>query len=67
VEAENDQEEEYGEPRMLEVLAGAGESAGEVLKRLMSSVDTFVGLTRPHDDITCLVLRKFEPSDGGRG
>lgn len=65
VEAENDQEEEYGEPRMLEVLSGAGGSAGEVLKRLLSSVDTFVGLTRQHDDITCLVLRMFKPTDHG--
>ena len=44
VEAENDREEEYGEPRMLEILSGAGRSASEVLKQLMSSVDAFVGL-----------------------
>lgn len=59
VEAENDREEEYGEPRMLTILSGAEGSAGEVLKQLMSSVDAFVGLARQHDDITCLVLRTF--------
>jgi serine phosphatase RsbU (regulator of sigma subunit) len=32
-------------------------TAAETLKRIMSSVDAFVGLTRQHDDITCLVLR----------
>jgi phosphoserine phosphatase RsbU/P len=61
VEAENDREEEYGEPRMLETLSQAQGSAREVLKRLMSSADAFVGLTRQHDDITCLVLRTFTP------
>jgi len=65
VEAENDREEEYGEPRMLGILSGAGGSASEVLKQLMSSVDAFVGLARQHDDITCLVLRTFEARDGG--
>jgi sigma-B regulation protein RsbU (phosphoserine phosphatase) len=64
VEAENDQEEEYDEPRMLAVLSALGGSAAEVLRQLMSSVDAFVGLTRQHDDITCLVLRMFERSAG---
>jgi phosphoserine phosphatase RsbU/P len=59
VEAENDREDEYGEPRMLDVLSNPGASAAEVLKQLMSSADAFVGLTRQHDDITCLVLRTF--------
>ena len=68
VEAENDREEEYGEPRMLGILSsGAGGSASEVLKQLMSSLDGFVGLARQHDDITCLVLRTFEPGDGEAG
>ncbi|HUA86658.1 MAG TPA: PP2C family protein-serine/threonine phosphatase [Bryobacteraceae bacterium] len=67
VEAENDREEEYGEPRMLGILAGAAGTASDVLKQLMSSLDAFVGLTRQHDDITCLVLRMFEPGTGGIG
>lgn len=67
VEAENDRAEEYGEPRMLGILCGAQGNAGEVVKQLMSSLDAFVGLARQHDDITCLVLRTFEPGDGGAG
>jgi serine phosphatase RsbU (regulator of sigma subunit) len=58
VEAEDDGEHEYGEERMLPVLQTLRSgTAAEALKRIMSSVDAFVGLTRQHDDITCLVLR----------
>jgi len=58
VEAENDQACEYSEERMLPMVATLqGATAGEALKRMMSAVDGFVGLTRQHDDITCLVLR----------
>jgi serine phosphatase RsbU (regulator of sigma subunit) len=58
VEAEDDEEREYGEDRMLPVvLALQSVTAAEALKRIMSAVDAFVGLTRQHDDITCLVLR----------
>lgn len=58
VEAENDLQDEYGEERMLNVLAGLGQaSAAEALGRLTASVNAFVGATRQHDDITCLVLR----------
>jgi serine phosphatase RsbU (regulator of sigma subunit) len=39
------------------VLALQSVTAAEALKRIMSAVDAFVGLTRQHDDITCLVLR----------
>jgi serine phosphatase RsbU (regulator of sigma subunit) len=60
VEAENDRQEEYGEARMLAVIGGLGEgSAGEALGRLTASVNSFVGATRQHDDITCLLLRTF--------
>jgi phosphoserine phosphatase RsbU/P len=57
-EAENERQEEYGEPRLLEVVRrlGAGTSA-EGLKILMSAVDAFVARTRQHDDITALVMR----------
>jgi sigma-B regulation protein RsbU (phosphoserine phosphatase) len=58
VEAENEGEHEYGEERMLPVVqALQSGTAAEALKHIMSSVDAFVGLTRQHDDITCLVLR----------
>jgi serine phosphatase RsbU (regulator of sigma subunit) len=58
VEAENYNEEEYGEFRMLDTLTSySGRSAAEVLQGLMGSADRFVGSTPQHDDITCLVLR----------
>jgi serine phosphatase RsbU (regulator of sigma subunit) len=58
VEAEDDKEREYGEERMLPVVQSCQSgTAAEALKRIMLSVDAFVGLTRQHDDITCLVLR----------
>ena len=59
VEAENAREEEFDEPRMLQSLASSPGPAKEVLAHLMSAVDAFVGATRQHDDITCLVLRKL--------
>ena len=59
MEAEDAQAREFGEDRMLPSLeASRGAPAAEVLKRLMASVDAFVGLTRQHDDITCLALRR---------
>jgi sigma-B regulation protein RsbU (phosphoserine phosphatase) len=58
VEAENERQEEYGEPRLLEVVrALAWGTAAEALKAVISSVDGFVGRTRQHDDITALVMR----------
>ena len=58
VDAENDRSHEYGEERMLPTIqALQSATSNETLKRLMSSVDAFVGSTRQHDDITCLALR----------
>jgi phosphoserine phosphatase RsbU/P len=58
VEAEDDQEREFGEGRMLPMVqALQSATAAGAIKSIMSSVDEFVGLTRQHDDITCLLLR----------
>jgi phosphoserine phosphatase RsbU/P len=58
VEAVNDAGEEYGEKRLLPCIqASPPESADEMLKRVMTEVNSFVGYARQHDDITCLVLR----------
>jgi phosphoserine phosphatase RsbU/P len=58
IEAVNESGEEYGEHRLLSSLQTASPaSAAEVLKRVMTEVNTFVGYARQHDDITCLVLR----------
>ncbi|MBV8070808.1 MAG: PP2C family protein-serine/threonine phosphatase [Acidobacteriaceae bacterium] len=62
-EAENDQEEQYGEGRMFAALNNhATQTAEGVLRALMTSADGFVGLAPQHDDITCLVLRAV-PTD----
>jgi sigma-B regulation protein RsbU (phosphoserine phosphatase) len=59
VDAEDSQAREYGEERMLAILQSPlGATAADDIQRIMSSVDAFVGLTRQHDDITTLVLRK---------
>ena len=64
VEAEDQKEQEFGELRMLGILNAAfGKSAADVLHQLMASVDAFVGLARPHDDITCMVLRTFNSGE----
>ena len=58
IEAFNAADEDYGEARLLELLTKAPqESAHATLKRVMGDVEAFVGPTRQHDDITCLVLR----------
>ena len=58
IEAVNERDEEFGEPRLLDVLrAGSAGTAAATLARLTSAVDAFVGLTRQHDDITWLILR----------
>lgn len=64
IEAENDREEEYGETRMLEAAFSlSGGSASDLIKRLMASVEAFVGPAPQHDDITCLVMRVGSPSN----
>ena len=64
VEAEDEKEQEFGELRMLGIMnTAAGKSATDVLNQLMASVDAFVGLARPHDDVTCMVLRTFNAGE----
>ena len=66
VEAENGRQEEFGEPSLLDVVRSAPEGSAEgFLVRLMASVAAFVGGTRQHDDITCLVLRRTGESEPG--
>jgi phosphoserine phosphatase RsbU/P len=58
VEAENARHDEYGETRVLtELEAVKSASPAECLKRLMSSLDFFVGNTPQHDDVTCMLLK----------
>ncbi len=61
VEAVNSQDEEYGEYRMMSVLSGALHTTpDELLRRLMTDLDAFVGPTAQHDDVTCLLLKAGE-------
>ena len=58
VEAENISQLEYGEPRLLEVLRnGARSTPEELLRRIMTDVDAFVGAAPQHDDVTCVILK----------
>jgi phosphoserine phosphatase RsbU/P len=58
VEAENANQEEYGEARLLSVINGAAASTPtEMLKRLLAELDLFVGQTPQHDDVTCLLIK----------
>ena len=57
IEAVNETGEEYGEARLLPCVQPLPANAGEVLSRVMTDVNNFVGYARQHDDITALVLR----------
>ncbi|MGO8791361.1 MAG: PP2C family protein-serine/threonine phosphatase [Terriglobia bacterium] len=58
IEAVNERDEEFGETRLLDLVrASATGTAAATLARLSSAVETFVGFTRQHDDITWLILR----------
>src|SRR5215467_2689905 len=58
VEAINSRDEEYGETRVLIALeAGMALEPKDVLKRLMTQLDLFVGNTPQHDDVTCMLLK----------
>ncbi len=58
VEAENALQEEYGETRVLTTLnTAAANTPSELLQRMMSELDLFVGTTPQHDDVTCLLIK----------
>jgi phosphoserine phosphatase RsbU/P len=58
VEAENARQEEYGEMRLLTAIeAGKSFEPSEMLKRLMTELDLFVGTTPQHDDVTCMLIK----------
>jgi len=60
IEAEDDNQQEFGEPAMLAAIDDTcRRSAVDVLAQLLRSVDSFVGPARQHDDITCMVVRIF--------
>jgi len=58
VEALNERNQEYGEQRLVQLLQGGVHiTPQELLRRVMSDVDAFVGETPQHDDITCMFVK----------
>jgi len=58
VEAVNAHGLEYEEQRLINVLqGGAAATPDELLRRIMSDLDAFVGATPQHDDVTCLLVK----------
>ena len=58
VEAMNAAGQEYEEQRLLNVLqAGVTATPEELLRRLMSDLDAFVGDAPQHDDVTCMLVK----------
>jgi sigma-B regulation protein RsbU (phosphoserine phosphatase) len=58
VEAVDESGEEYGEPRLLNVIpALRSYRAQEGVSNLMAELNRFTGMAHQHDDITCLLVR----------
>lgn len=58
-EARNEDQEQFGEARLMLLLGKAGgERSALTLSNLMQDLDEFVGTAVQHDDITCLVVRR---------
>jgi phosphoserine phosphatase RsbU/P len=58
VEAENLQQQEYGEMRFLTMLhAGAMATPEMLLNDMLADLDRFVGNAPQHDDVTCVLMR----------
>ena len=58
-EARNEEQEEFGEARLLTLLQGpGGERSSLTLSNIMQTLDEFVGAAPQHDDITCMVVRR---------
>jgi sigma-B regulation protein RsbU (phosphoserine phosphatase) len=59
VEAENAKQEEYGEPELIRLVdRESGCTPAELLGRMLAELDTFVGNTPQHDDMTCLLVKR---------
>jgi sigma-B regulation protein RsbU (phosphoserine phosphatase) len=58
-EARNEEDEEFGEARVVALLEASGEErAALTLSNIMQALDEFVGAAPQHDDITCLIVRR---------
>ena len=60
-EAMNNDEEEWGEERLIPAIAShSGRTAAEMLPSLMAEADRFVSGAPQHDDMTLVVLKMCE-------
>lgn len=60
-EACNESGQFFGDERLLALLPQfAGQSATDTGKKLLETVNRFIGDARPHDDLTLAVLRRME-------
>jgi phosphoserine phosphatase RsbU/P len=58
VEAVNEQDEEYGDDRLIAQLRTAsGQNATNGLGVMTADLRRFIGMARQHDDITCVFVR----------
>ena len=58
IEAENTQQQEYGEARFIGMLhSGVMTTPHVLLNSILADLDRFVGDAPQHDDVTCVLLR----------
>ncbi|MGB8010685.1 MAG: PP2C family protein-serine/threonine phosphatase [Terriglobales bacterium] len=59
VEAVNAKNEEYGEPELIRLIDRESATApADLLRKMLEELDSFVGNTPQHDDMTCLLLKR---------
>lgn len=58
IEAENTQQQEYGEARLIAMLQSGAVTTPEVLlNSILTDLDRFAGNAPQHDDVTCVLMR----------
>jgi phosphoserine phosphatase RsbU/P len=58
IEAENTQQQEYGEARFIGVLhSGVMTTPDVLLESILTDLDRFAGNAPQHDDVTCVLMR----------
>jgi len=58
IEAENTQQQEYGEIRLMTLLhSGVMLTPAMLLSSILTDLDRFVGNAPQHDDVTCVLMR----------
>jgi sigma-B regulation protein RsbU (phosphoserine phosphatase) len=56
-EAMNEQDQEWGEDRLIECVQTVSATAEETMRRIIAAADAFVGAAKQHDDMTIIVAR----------